>query len=203
MFFQHPKQSLPGANKRAVFLPLVQVPPDSCGAAISARQILPPRSGSSHPQDPFQTLPIIGPRPASPIPAIFWLGEKGFQRFPLRIRQVCRHPYQRSWLSQPRKFSDFFLWMIYETTSSNYASYPADRLLVRTSVRMTLSAPPNGLPLSGGRPSAADHPLQRLVRQPFGLKVLPMAILAVHLLPISGCDVVGRQPGMFQPQTAA
>jgi len=27
--------------------------------------------------------------------------------------------------------------------TSNYALYPADRLLVRTSVRMTLSAPPN------------------------------------------------------------
>ena len=26
--------------------------------------------------------------------------------------------------------------------------------------------PPNALPLSGGRPSAADHPLQRLVSQP-------------------------------------
>ena len=27
--------------------------------------------------------------------------------------------------------------------TSNYALYPADRLLVRTSVRMTLEAPPN------------------------------------------------------------
>ncbi|MGA7740223.1 MAG: hypothetical protein WBP56_18635, partial [Polyangia bacterium] len=54
--------------------------------------------------------------------AIFWLGKQGFQRFPLRIRQVCRHTYQRSWLRQPRKFSDFFLWMIYETTSRNITS---------------------------------------------------------------------------------
>jgi|GEM_PF-4665357 hypothetical protein len=28
--------------------------------------------------------------------------------------------------------------------TGNYALYPADRLLVRTGVRMTLSAPPNG-----------------------------------------------------------
>jgi hypothetical protein len=48
--------------------------------------------------------------------------------------------------------------------TSNYALYPADRLLVRASVRMTLSAPPNDLPLSCGRQSAADRELQRLGR---------------------------------------
>ena len=35
--------------------------------------------------------------------------------------------------------------------TSNYALYPADRLLVRTSVRMTLSAPPNAMALTCGR----------------------------------------------------
>ena len=34
--------------------------------------------------------------------------------------------------------------------TSNYALYPADRLLVRTSVRMRLSVPANALAFSGG-----------------------------------------------------
>jgi len=46
--------------------------------------------------------------------------------------------------------------------TSNYALCPADSLLVRTSVRMTLSAPPNSLAFTCERPSAADRQLQRL-----------------------------------------
>jgi len=45
--------------------------------------------------------------------------------------------------------------------TSNYALYPADRLLIRTSVRMRLSVPANALAFSGG----AQAPLQRLVGQ--------------------------------------
>jgi hypothetical protein len=48
--------------------------------------------------------------------------------------------------------------------TSNYALCPADRLLGRTSVRMTLEAPLDDLPFSGGRQSAADRDLQRLGR---------------------------------------
>jgi hypothetical protein len=49
--------------------------------------------------------------------------------------------------------------------TSNYALHPADKLLVRTSVRMTLSAPPNDLAFTCERPSPADRRVQRHVRR--------------------------------------
>jgi hypothetical protein len=41
-----------------------------------------------------------------------------------------------------------------------------DQVWVRVyEMKSHVASPPNALPLSGGRPSAADHPLQRLVRR--------------------------------------
>jgi len=47
--------------------------------------------------------------------------------------------------------------------TSNYALCPADSLLVRTSVRMTLSAPPNALAFDGSPTKNPNHNKPRLL----------------------------------------